>query len=153
MSTLLKRFPRIVQSTNHSLQNLKMHLTQMRKSLLNLGQVVLLTVIRRKRLIGGDNVYLLQQASVCQTLTRSNPVFEFTQSVVVHASARLKPIQQSSLLYGIWIDPVGKIHCQQCHSLPQAIAKGKCLSHLHRWKSTSAGSLYIPALTLMPMTG
>jgi|GEM_PF-3338927 len=50
LSTLLKRFPSIVQSTNRSLQNLRMHLTQMRELLLSFRQGILLTVIRRKRL-------------------------------------------------------------------------------------------------------
>ncbi|WP_234489146.1 hypothetical protein [Oxynema sp. CENA135] len=77
ISPFLKDFPGIVQSTNRSLQHLRMHLTQVRELLLCFGQVVLLTMVRREWLIGANDVFLFQRASVYLTLTRSNPVFEF----------------------------------------------------------------------------
>ena len=132
MTPLLKSFPGVVQSTNSSLQHLRMHLAQMRELLLSFGQVVLLTMVRRERLIGRNDVLLLQRTPIYQTLTRSNPVFEFVQSVVIHASTGLKPIQQFSLLVSIWIDSVGVVHRQHSCSLPQAIATGQCLYHRHR---------------------
>jgi|GEM_PF-4739169 len=83
-------------------------------------------------LIGGNDVFLLQRASVYQTLTRSNPVFEFAQSVVIYASARLKPRPHFSLLCGIWMDSVGVVHCQHGVIPPQLEHSGKCLLRGHR---------------------
>jgi hypothetical protein len=131
MPTLLKRFPSIVQSANRRLQNLRMHLAQMWELLLSFGQVVLLTMIGRERLISRDNIFLFQRTSVYGTLTRSNPVFELAQGLVIHASAHLKPLQQFNLLSGIWIDSVGVVHGQHSHSLLLAMTTGKCLSHPH----------------------
>ncbi|NEP90767.1 MAG: hypothetical protein F6K18_30345 [Okeania sp. SIO2C2] len=75
------------------------------------------------------------------------------QSVVIHTSTGLKPIQQLSLLVGIWIDSVGVVHRQHSCSLPQAIATGKCLSHRHRADEISAGSPCIPTLMLRIQRG
>lgn len=143
VSPFLKSFPGIMQSANRSLQHLRMHLAQMRELLLRFGQVVLLTVVRREWLQSRNDVFLLQRASVYQTLTRSNPVLEFAQSVVVRASARLKPLQHLGLLVGIWIDSVGVVHCQHSNSLPQAIACGKCLSHPHPWGIDSSRGVHV----------
>lgn len=123
-----------------------MRLAQMRELLLSFGQVVLLTMVRREWLIGGNDIFLLQRTPVYRTLTRSNPVLDFAQSVVIHASAHLKPLQQFGLLCGILINSVGVVHCQHSYNLPQAIISGKCLSHPHRGESTSAGSPCIPTL-------
>jgi hypothetical protein len=132
MSPFLKGFPGIVQSTNRGLQHLRMYLTQMRELLLCFGQVVLLTVVGREWLISRNDVFLLQRASVYRTLTRSNPILEFAQSVVIYACARLKPRPQFSLLYDIWIDSVGVVHGQHDYNLLQTIAADKCWSHPHR---------------------
>jgi hypothetical protein len=42
--------------------------------------------------------------------SRSNPVFEFTQRVVLHSSTYLQPLQQFRLLGFIWIDAVHVVH-------------------------------------------
>lgn len=60
MSPFLKCFPGIMQSANRSLQHLRMDFAQMRELLLRFGQVVLLTVVRQKRFIGRNDVFLLQ---------------------------------------------------------------------------------------------
>jgi hypothetical protein len=104
----------------------------------------LLAMVGRERLISRNDVFLLQGTPVYWTLTRSNPVFEFAQSIVVHASARLKLLQQFSLLRGIWIDSVGVVHCQHRVTSPQLVHSGKCLSHPHQGESTSAGSPWTP---------
>jgi hypothetical protein len=132
ISPFLKYFPGIVQSANCGLQHLRMHLTQVWELLLRFGQVILLTMVRREWLIGGNDVFLFQRASVYRTLTRSNPILEFAQRVVIYASARLKPRPQFSLLYDIWIDSVSVVHGQHGRSLLQAIAACKCWSHSHR---------------------
>ena len=130
-----------------------MHLAQVRKLFLCFGQIVLLAMVRRERFISRNHVLLLKRTPVYQTRSRSNPVLEFAQSVVVHASASLKPVQQFGLLNGIWIDSVGIVHCQHSYSLPQAIAAGKCLSPPHRGESTSAGSPWLPTLTFQVERG
>ena len=54
-----------------------------------------------ERFVGGNNVFLLEGTPVYKTLTRSNPVFEFAQSLVMQASTGFKPLKQVSLLSGI----------------------------------------------------
>jgi hypothetical protein len=50
----LKRLPSIVQSTNRSLQHLRMQCSQIGVFLLSFGQLVLLSLIARKRSVGTD---------------------------------------------------------------------------------------------------
>jgi hypothetical protein len=140
MSPFHKGFPGIVQSANRGLQYLRMHLTQMRELLLRFGQVVLLTMVRREWLIGGNDVFLLQRASVYRTLTRSNPILEFAQRVVIYASARLHPLQQFSLLGGVWIDSVGVVHGQHSRSLPKAIAPRTPQKLKRKWATIGLAS-------------
>jgi hypothetical protein len=127
MPPLLKRFPGIMQSANRSLQHLRMHLSQMRELLLSLGQIVLLPLVGRERFISRNDVFPLQRASVYRALPRSNPVFELAQGVVIHASARLKPLQQFSLLRGIWINAVSVVHGQHVSILPRQACSGKTM--------------------------
>jgi hypothetical protein len=122
--------------------------------LLCFGQVVLLTMVRREWLVGGNDVFLFQRASVYRTLTRSNPILEFAQSVVIYASARLKPRPQLSLLYDIWIDSVSVVRGQHDYNLPQAITTGKCWSHPHHeGNRLFKGSPCIPTLMLRIQRG
>lgn len=77
MPPLLKSFLSIVQSANRSWQSLGMYFAQIRELLLSLGQVVLLTMVGRKRFVGGNDIFLLQRTPVYWELTRRHPVFEF----------------------------------------------------------------------------
>ncbi len=61
------------------------------------------------------------------------PIFEFAQSIVIDTSARLKPLQQFSLLRGIWIDAVRVVHCQHVDSL----------SHPHRLGNRQARGIHV----------
>jgi hypothetical protein len=63
-TAFLKGFPSIMQSTNRSLQDLRMQRSQFRAILLCLWQLVLLPLIAWEWLIRRDNVFLVQRTSI-----------------------------------------------------------------------------------------
>jgi hypothetical protein len=121
-----------MESANRSLQHLRMNLSQAWNQLLCFGQVVLLSVIGREWLRCTDNVFPRQRAPINHALTRSKPVFEFAQCVVIYDSTRLNPLKQLRRLSGIWIDSVSVIHGQHRYILPPIQRGGKCLFRGHR---------------------
>src|SRR5919199_3564018 len=78
----------------------------------NLGKSVLLSVIGRKWLVGWNDVFSLQRTIIQTTFTRIYPLFDFPQSVVVHLTRNLQPMQHCLLLCGIGINSVAVVHNQ-----------------------------------------
>ena len=153
---LLKRIPSVVQPTNSGLQHLRMHLRQCGLFLFRLGQVVLLSLVARKWRIAPDNVFLLQRTPIDGTLARSNPVLQFTQSMVVDQATGFGPAAHDLLLSCVGIDSIGVVECQHSNSLPRIDdynTDSKCLSDPHRGESKSAGSPCIPTLTFQIQRG
>lgn len=124
-SSFLKRLPSVMQSTNCSLQDLRMHLCQFWFSLFRLGQCVLLSLITGEWYISPNDIFPTQRTPINWGFPRRNPILQLTKSVIVDLATGFQPLHHELLLSCVWINPVGEIHYQHGVILPCLYTDGK----------------------------
>ena len=108
----LKIIPSVMQSANGSLQNLRRGLAQQRELFLRFGKFILLSVIGREWLVGWNDVFSLQRTIAQTTFTRIDPIFDFSQSVVINLARNFQPMKHRFFLVGVGINSVAVVHDQ-----------------------------------------
>jgi len=112
----LKIIPSVMQSANGSLQNLRRGFAQQRELFLRFGKFILLSVIGREWLVGWNDVFSLQRTIVQTTFTRIDPIFDFSQSVVINLARNFQPMKHRFFLAGVGINSVAVVH-DQSHAI------------------------------------
>ena len=105
-----KCFPSVMQSTNRSLQDLRMQCSQIWFFLLGFGQLVLLSLIARKRNISRNNLFPIQRTSIYQTFPRCQPIFHRAQRMIVDLTTGFQPTKHELLLGSVGINSIGEVH-------------------------------------------
>src|SRR4028119_2420229 len=105
----LKIIPSLMQSANGSLQNLRRGFAQQRKRFLRFGKFVLLNVIGREWLVGWNDVFSLQRTIISTTFTRIDPIFDFSQGVVINLARNFQPMKHRFFLVGVGINSVAVV--------------------------------------------
>ena len=110
--SFLEILPSVMQTPNGCLQNLRRGNTEFWELFLRLGKCVLLDVIGRKGFVGWNDVLSFQRTIIQTTFTRIDPIFDFSQGIVIDLARYLQPMKHYLFLASIGINSVAVVHDQ-----------------------------------------